>query len=378
MIISASRRTDIPSYYSEWLVNRLKEKYVLVRNPMNIHQVSKIDLSPDVVDAIVFWTKNPTPMLSYLDQINDYTYYFQFTLSAYGPDVERNLPSKNKIIIPTFQQLSKEIGKEKVIWRYDPIFFNEQYSIEYHCKYFEVLASKLGDYTEKCTVSFMDMYRNTERNVKPLSIVKDTYEMQVELLQRFVEIAKEYGLYIDTCAEIGDFHNIGVEHAHCIDRERIERIGGFKLNVDKDTNQRAECGCVASIDIGAYNTCKNGCLYCYANYSSNTVEKNFGMHNPKSPLLFGEIDSTDVIKRDYMKYNLYFYDDTRNAVIMTDMDGKQLVIDCDKVEEQVVFDEPADAGILARLARKEPANYVSIAMSPGGLQDYVDVWNELN
>ncbi len=301
MIISASRRTDIPSYYSEWLVNRLKEKYVLVRNPMNIHQVSKIDLSSDVVDAIVFWTKNPTPMLSYLDQIEDYTYYFQFTLSAYGPDVERNLPSKNKIIIPTFQQLSKEIGKEKVIWRYDPIFFNEQYSMEYHCKYFEVLASKLGDYTEKCTVSFMDMYRNTERNVKSLSIVKDTYEIQVELLQRFVEIAKEYGLYIDTCAEIGDFHKIGVEHAHCIDRERIERIGGFKLNVDKDTNQRAECGCVASIDIGAYNTCKNGCLYCYANYSSNTVEKNFGMHNPKSPLLFGEIDSTDVIKERKVK-----------------------------------------------------------------------------
>lgn len=154
---------------------------------------------------------------------------------------------------------------------------------------------------ENFDLSFMDMYRNTERNVKLLSIVKDTYEMQVELLQRFVEIAKEYGLYIDTCAEIGDFHNIGVEHAHCIDRERIERIGGFKLNVDKDTNQRAECGCVASTDIGAYNTCKNGCLYCYANYSSNTVEKNFGMHNPKSPLLFGEIDSTDVIKERKVK-----------------------------------------------------------------------------
>lgn len=301
MIISASRRTDIPSYYSEWMLNRLKEKYVLVRNPMNIHQVSKIDLSPSVVDAIVFWTKNPTPMLPYLDQIKDHTYYFQFTLTAYGSDVEKNLPSKNKIIIPTFQQLSKEIGKEKVIWRYDPIFFNEQYSMEYHCKYFEVLASKLGDYTEKCTVSFMDMYRNTERNVKTLSIVKDTYEMQVELLQRFVEIAKEHGLYIDSCAEIGDFHSIGVEHAHCIDKERIERIGRFKLNVDKDTNQRGECGCAASIDVGAYNTCKNGCLYCYANYSLNTVEKNFGMHNPHSPLLFGQIDDTDVIKERKVK-----------------------------------------------------------------------------
>ncbi len=301
MIISASRRTDIPSYYSEWLINRVKDKYVLVRNPMNIHQVSKIDLSPDVVDAIVFWTKNPTPILPYLDQFKDYTYYFQFTLSAYGPDVEKNLPSKNKIIIPTFQKLSREIGKEKIIWRYDPIFFNEQYSMEYHCKYFEVLASKLGDYTEKCTVSFMDMYRNTERNVKPLNIKKDSYEMQVELLQRFVEIAKQHGLYIDTCAEEGEFRSIGVEHAHCIDKERIEHIGGFKLNVDKDANQRAECGCVASIDIGAYNTCKNGCLYCYANYSSNTVEKNFGMHNPKSPLLFGEVDDTDVIKERKVK-----------------------------------------------------------------------------
>ena len=245
MIISASRRTDIPSFYSEWMSNRLKEKYVLVRNPMNIHQVSKIDLSPNVVDAIVFWTKNPTPMLAQLDELKDYTYYFQFTLSAYGPDVERNLPSKNKIIIPTFQKLSQEIGKEKIVWRYDPIFFNEQYSIQYHCKYFEVLASKLAGYTEKCTVSFMDLYRNTERNVKPLNIVKDTYEMQEELLQRFVEIARQYELYIDTCAEIGDFHKLRVEHAHCIDKERIERIGGFKLDVDKDTNQRAECGCVA-------------------------------------------------------------------------------------------------------------------------------------
>ena len=301
MIISASRRTDIPSYYSEWMLNRLKDKYVLVRNPMNIHQVSKIDLSPEVVDAIVFWTKNPTSMLGHLEKLTDYKYYFQFTLSAYGPDVERNLPSKNKVIIPTFQKLSKEIGKEKVVWRYDPIFFSEQYSMEYHCKYFEVLASKLSDYTEKCTVSFLDLYKNTERNIKTLNIMKDTREMQVELLQRFVEIAKNHGLYIDTCAETGDFHELGIEHAHCIDKERIERICGCKLNVDKDTNQRAECGCVASIDIGAYNTCKNGCLYCYANYSTNTVARNFGMHNPQSPLLFGEIDKLDVIKERKVK-----------------------------------------------------------------------------
>ena len=313
MIVSASRRTDIPSYYSEWMLNRLKEEYVLVRNPMNIHQVSKIDLSPSVVDALVFWTKNPTPMLQHLDELKDYIYYFQFTLSAYGPDVERNLPSKNKVIIPTFQKLSQEIGKEKVVWRYDPIFFNEQYTMQYHCKYFEVLASKLAGYTEKCTISFMDLYRNTERNIKPLNIVKDTREMQEELLQRFVEIARQYELYIDACAEIGDFHKFGVEHAHCIDRERIERIGGFKLDVEKDTNQRAECGCVASIDIGAYNTCKNGCLYCYANYSENTVRKNFVLHNPKSPVLFGEIGESDIIKerkvKSLIKTQMSLFDD---------------------------------------------------------------------
>lgn len=301
MILSASRRTDIPSYYSEWFFNRIKEKYVLVRNPMNYHQVSRIDLSPEVVDCIVFWTKNPIPMISELAQLQDYNYYFQFTLTGYGQDVEKNLPSKKEVILPAFQRLSKEIGGEKVVWRYDPIFFSEKYSMEYHCRCFAELAEELADYTEKCTVSFMDSYKNTERNVKVLNYVNDTYAMQEELLQRFVEIADKNGLYIDTCAETGDFEKLGVKHAHCIDKERVERIIGCRLNVDKDPNQRVECGCVASIDIGAYNTCKNGCLYCYANYMAGSVKKNFESHNPKSPLLIGEITEADVIKERKVK-----------------------------------------------------------------------------
>ena len=114
MIISASRRTDIPSFYSEWMLNRLKEEYVLVRNPMNIHQVSKIDLSPSVVDALVFWTKNPTPMLQHLDELKDYIYYFQFTLSAYGPDVERNLPSKIRLLYLHFKNYLKKLVKKRL------------------------------------------------------------------------------------------------------------------------------------------------------------------------------------------------------------------------------------------------------------------------
>lgn len=296
MIISASRRTDIPTYYSEWLFNRLKEEYVLVRNPMNIHQIGRINLSPNVVDGIVFWTKNPVPMLSRLSELDRYNCYFQFTLNAYDRDVEPNIPSKNNIIIPAFQKLSQVIGREKVIWRYDPIFFNDRYTMEYHFKYFKVLAEKLGDYTEKCTISFLDLYRNTVRNTQSLKIQQETREQQFEIMQRFSDIAKEYGFYIDTCAEAIEFDKLGISHARCIDRERFERIGKCKLSIGKDPNQRTECGCIASIDIGTYNTCKNGCLYCYANYSHKTVMKNTRIHNPASPLLFGEIGADDVIK----------------------------------------------------------------------------------
>ncbi|MBO4954022.1 MAG: DUF1848 domain-containing protein [Clostridia bacterium] len=296
MIISASRRTDIPSYYSEWFFNRIKEGYVCVRNPMNIHQVGKISLSPDVVDGIVFWTKNPTPMLSRLDEISQYNYYFQFTVNSYNTDIETNVPSKNDVIIPTFQRLSKQIGKDRVIWRYDPILLNEKYTLDYHLTYFKMMADKLADYTEKCTISFIDIYRNIQKNMSSLQICSPSTEQQEEIIAKFVGIANEYGIYIDTCAEKVDFDKYGVKHAHCIDRERLERIGKYKLDVDKDKNQRDECGCVSSIDIGSYNTCKNGCLYCYANFSQKSVVANHSKHNPNSPLLYGDIESDDVVK----------------------------------------------------------------------------------
>ena len=240
-------------------------------------------------------------MLDRLSELDKYNYYFQFTLNAYGKDVEPNIPSKNDVIIPAFQQLSKIIGRERIIWRYDPIFFNEYYTMEYHCKYFRMLAERLGPYTEKCTVSFLDLYRNTARNTKPLNIQPETREQQIEIMQRFLKIADEYGLYIDTCAEEIDLEKFGIAHAHCIDKKRFEQIGKYKLSVEKDPNQRPECGCIASIDIGTYNTCKNGCLYCYANYSHNTVVKNTQLHNPLSPLLFGEVGPDDTIKERKVK-----------------------------------------------------------------------------
>lgn len=295
MIISASRRTDIPTYYSEWFFNRIKEGYVLVRNPMNAHQISRINLNPDVVDGIVFWTKNPIPMLKKLDLLKEYMYYFQFTLNAYGQDVETGVPSKNDMIIPAFQKLSDMIGPDRVVWRYDPVFLNEKYTVDYHLRYFEELAKRLSPYTQKCTISFLDFYRNTEKNISDLSIQKFTPEVQELLAKDLVEIAHSYGLRMDTCAEGIELQKYGIAHARCIDDRLFEKLLDCPLKVGKDKNQRLECGCIESIDIGAYNTCRNGCRYCYANYSPKSVHTNSCKHNPNSPLLIGEISPDDKI-----------------------------------------------------------------------------------
>ena len=303
MIISASRRTDIPSCYSDWFFRRLKEGCVCVRNPMNPHQVSHVSLSPEVVDGIVFWTKNPAPMLSRLELLRDYTYYFQFTLNPYGRDIERNVPSKNDIVIPTFQKLSSEIGKERVVWRYDPILLSEKYTMEYHRKYFRLMADRLSDYTEKCTVSFIDIYKNIQRSITPLGITAPSQNQIFDLMGVFSEIAEEHGIYIDTCAEEIDLKRLGIRHASCIDKERLARIGHYKLDISQDKNQRSACGCVSSIDIGAYNTCENGCVYCYANFNQTLVRNCRSAYAPDTPLLCGTLSEDDAVKKKPMASN---------------------------------------------------------------------------
>lgn len=168
MIISVSRRTDIPAFYAEWFYNRLRAGYVLVRNPMNVHSVSKVALSPEVVDAFVFWTKNPLPLMKRLDELAEYPYYFQFTLTGYGKDIEPGLPDKKQVLLPAFKELAAKTCRQRVIWRYDPIFFSSRYSAEYHLECFEALAAELSGSTERCVISFMDEYRNTKRNAQKL------------------------------------------------------------------------------------------------------------------------------------------------------------------------------------------------------------------
>jgi len=296
MILSVSRRTDIPAYYSEWFINRLKAGYVYVRNPMNPDQISKVALNTDVVDCIVFWSKNPEPLLSKLDFIDNlgYKYYFQFTITPYNKNIETGLVDKRRIA-DTFIRLSERIGKEKVIWRYDPIIINNQFSIEYHVDSFRKLADKLSGYTEECVISFVDRYCKTDK----YNIIRDITEAEMnKIAEAFSNIAAQKGLTIKTCAEKIDLGRYNIQHASCIGRDKVERIINvpLKSKVKKD-GQREDCGCIECIDIGAYNTCKNGCLYCYATFSRETAEKNYKMHDPQSPLLAGIPGGINVTER---------------------------------------------------------------------------------
>lgn len=295
MILSASRRTDIPNYYAEWFMGRIREGFCYVRNPMNPHQVSRIDLSPQVVDCIVFWTKNPAGIMKYLDELQDYTYYFQFTLTGYGRDIEPNLPDKRRELIPTFQELSKRVGKERVIWRYDPIFLNEKYTADYHLKAFGEIAGRLAGYTERVVVSFVDMYAKIRRNAAAYSIRETTESDMLRLAKGMARIAADHHLLIESCAEQIDLGELGIRHGSCIDRVLIERLLGRKLVGGKDKNQRKACGCFESVEVGTYNTCLNGCKYCYANFSDEKVEENVKRYRVDSPLLCGEVGFEDKV-----------------------------------------------------------------------------------
>ena len=291
MIISASRRTDIPAFYWEWFQKRLQEQYVLVRNPLNLHQVSRISLRPEVVDGLVFWTKNPEPMLKQLSVLDAYAYYFQFTLNAYAADVEAALPPL-AVRIEIFRQLAQKIGAERMIWRYDPILLSARYDLQYHAAVFEELAAQLADSTKKCIISFLDYYPKIKAGLHQAGLRGLSEDEQWRLAAVLSQTARQYGLQLETCAEAIELADLGIEHASCIDAELLGRVGGCRLDTVKDKNQRGECGCAASIDIGAYNTCLHGCIYCYANDIRRQLQQ-ITAGNSSSPLLCSELEPAD-------------------------------------------------------------------------------------
>jgi DNA repair photolyase len=310
MIISASRRTDIPAFYADWFMKRIKEGYLFVQNPYNAHKHSRVNLSKEAVDAIVFWTKNPQPLMKHLDALSSmgYKYYFQFTLTGYPSVIEPSVPKFDKII-PIFKELSSKIGKEKVVWRFDPIIISDITSEEYILDNFKKIAHQLRNHTQRVMISFADFYKKVVKNLEKLEseahIKFADINLNIDKINRIsshmAEIAHQNSMQIYTCSEEYDLSRYGIQHGKCIDDELLKQLFGLVLTVSKDKNQRADCGCVQSQDIGQYNSCIHDCVYCYANFNKDMAHRNKMMHDPSSPFLLvqvkGNLDKQDRKKK---------------------------------------------------------------------------------
>lgn len=293
MIIQTGLRTDIPAFYSEWFLNRLKAGYVLVRNPYNLGMVTRYSLSEDVVDAIGFCTKNPAPMLPHMDALKGYGQYWYVTITPYGTDIEPNVPPKEQVM-EDFKRLSLLVGAESVGWRYDPIFLSGEYPLERHLADFETMACRLAGYTGTCVISFIDLYKKVRRNFPEVREVSEADRLTIG--KEFVRIGRKYGMGIKSCGEGRELEPYGVDCSGCMTVAVYERAAGKRLLAPKQRAKgRSECACHLSCDIGQYDTCAHLCRYCYANVDGAAVRRNMLRHNPESPLLVGELRPEDQI-----------------------------------------------------------------------------------
>ncbi len=292
MIINTGQRTDIPAFYAEWFANRLREGFVLVRNPYNPLMVSRYRLDPSLVDVIGFCTKNPAPMFPYRDLLEDYGQYWFVTITPYGRDIEPNVPDKHRLL-DDFKRLSETVGIRSVGWRYDPIFLSERYTEEYHLKAFEKIAKALDGYTETAVISFIDLYPKVQRNFPEARAVPG--DKRLSLGRELISIALSHGMTVKPCAEGDELAAFGADCGGCMRISDYERAIGRHLNVPKRKGARAECACYLACDIGAYNTCRHLCRYCYANADPETVIKNSRLHDPASPFLIGGLRDGDII-----------------------------------------------------------------------------------
>ena len=292
MIINTGQRTDIPAFYADWFVNRLKAGFVLVRNPYNPRSVTRYRLSPEVVDLIGFCTKNPAPMLPHLDLLRPYGQYWYVTITPYGKEIEPGVPDKREVL-DSFRRLSDAVGPDRMGWRYDPVFISGDYPAERHIKAFEYMAQTLSGYTRTAVISFVDLYEKTKRNFPEVRPV--TAEQRLLLGKAFVEIAGQYGMTLRPCGEGDELARFGADCSGCMTVAMYEQALGRRLKVPKTAPARKECACYLGGDIGAYNTCGHLCRYCYANYDAATVRKNLAAHDPESPLLIGHLEPGDQV-----------------------------------------------------------------------------------
>ena len=302
IIVSASRSTDIPAFYAKWFAERLKAGYVMNKNPYKGY-ITKINL--DKARVYVFWTKNAEPLIPYLHMLDEKNigYYFQYTVNDYSTDIEKHVPSLNKRL-DTFKRLSDMIGPDRVIWRYDPIVTGIL-SVEEHLNKIENIGNQLKSYTNKLVFSFLDDYGKAKTNliktglfnINNINTAVPNIIQEEELARGIAKLCKAWNMQASTCAENNSFHQYGITRNCCIDPVLIDKLfsskdplldkymSQFRVNnaIDpakaKDRYQRALCGCMASKDIGAYNTCLHDCAYCYATQSYEQACYNHKKHN---------------------------------------------------------------------------------------------------
>lgn len=292
MILQTGMRTDIPAFYSEWFINRIKEGYVMVRNPYNPSSVTKYRINPEVVDLIAFCTKNPAPMLEHLDALKPYGQYWFVTITPYEKEIEPNVPDKNKVV-QDFKRLSQSVGLDSIAWRYDPIFITEKYSLDFHLDAFDSMAKALSGYTHTCIISFIDLYKKVITNFPQGRIVGRNERLIIG--KAFADIGRKYGITLKACAESKELMQYGINCDGCLTQSVYEAALHTKLNMPKKKGQRNECACFFGNDIGMYDTCRHFCAYCYANTNKQAVIRNSKLHNPNSPLLIGNIQPEDKI-----------------------------------------------------------------------------------
>lgn len=291
MILNTGNRTDIPAFFSRWFLNRIREGYVYTRSPYDPGHLTEYTLDPELVDVICFCSKNPAPLLPHLGDLAAFPQYWQVTITPYGKDIEPYVPPK-KQVMETFRSLSKITGPHSLAWRYDPIFLTSKYSLEFHLSSFKEMARALRGAADTVIISFIDLYEKTKRNFPGVHTVSEDSRLRIG--EQFADIARSNGMTLKTCLEGDDLAQFGVDTSGCMTKEVLERSLGEALQVPA-SQPRKGCRCLLGNDIGMYNTCGHGCLYCYANYDQKSVAYNLRHHDPDSPLLIGHPQPTDKI-----------------------------------------------------------------------------------
>jgi hypothetical protein len=317
MILNTGMRTDIPAFYSKWFHNRIQAGFVRVRNPYNPLQVTEYRLDPKVIDLLVFGTKNPAPILPYLEELAKFRTYWMVTINPYGKEVECNVPDWHQLQ-KSMKVLSERLGKKALTWRYCPVIVNDRYPAEWHIQRFEEMASVFSRYTDTCMMGFLDLYEKTKRNY-PEGRIIGVHE-KARIAQAFAETASRYGMRIIGCVEDRSLGEYGVDVSGCMTHHALEQIGDFRLKIPKSEqtafkrngsssdltdaqmkDARLFHGCILGHDIGAYNTCLHGCKYCYANTDTRAVQYNAKRHDPDSPYLTGGSLGGEVIHQAKQK-----------------------------------------------------------------------------